>query len=213
MAAAAAAEAAADSGAAFHGSAGSHAAAGTRWSITRPPRPPPDALPPHTLPQADWDAVSAAALALFAFGQAEAAQRGLLLVDTKYEFGKDEQGNILLIDEIHTPDSSRYWLAESYAARHAGGQEPENIDKEFLRLWFRAHCDPYKDEVRGASGGWVWGGWGLGSTHPGVWGATHPSEGPLPRRVAGLESIPDCVAAGGPGIKGRRAADGGGSQR
>ncbi|KAL4448091.1 hypothetical protein ABPG75_005310 [Micractinium tetrahymenae] len=97
--------------------------------------------------QEDWDAVSAAALALFAFGQEQAAQRGLLLVDTKYEFGKDEDGNILLIDEIHTPDSSRYWIADTYKQRHAEGQEPQNIDKEFLRLWFRANCDPYSDPV------------------------------------------------------------------
>ena len=68
----------------------------------------------------DWEAVSAAALRLFAFGQAAAAARGLLLVDTKYEFGKDAAtGEILLIDEIHTPDSSRYWLADSYEQRHA----------------------------------------------------------------------------------------------
>lgn len=50
--------------------------------------------------------------------------------------------------QIHTPDSSRYWLADSYESRHAAGQEPQNIDKEFLRLWFRSRCDPYKDEVR-----------------------------------------------------------------
>jgi phosphoribosylaminoimidazole-succinocarboxamide synthase len=62
-------------------------------------------------------------------------------------------GNILLIDEIHTPDSSRYWLAGSYEQRHAAGQEPQNIDKEFLRLWFRANCDPYNDEVRREAGG------------------------------------------------------------
>ncbi|WIA22008.1 hypothetical protein OEZ85_004362 [Tetradesmus obliquus] len=97
--------------------------------------------------QADWDTASSAALALFAHGQAEAAQRGLLLVDTKYELGKDAEGNILLLDEIHTPDSSRYWLADSYESRHAAGQEAQNIDKEFLRLWFRSRCDPYKDEV------------------------------------------------------------------
>ena len=95
---------------------------------------------------ADWEAASAAALALFAFGQAEAARRGLLLVDTKYEFGRDPAtGAVTLVDEIHTPDSSRYWLAASYAARHAAGAEPESVDKEFLRLWFRAHCDPYAD--------------------------------------------------------------------
>ncbi|KAL6770325.1 hypothetical protein ACKKBG_A34505 [Auxenochlorella protothecoides x Auxenochlorella symbiontica] len=97
--------------------------------------------------QADWDTASTAALELFRFGQAEAAKRGLLLVDTKYEFGKDGAGTIRLVDEIHTPDSSRYWLAGSYEARHAAGQEPENVDKEFLRLWFRGACDPYNDPV------------------------------------------------------------------
>jgi phosphoribosylaminoimidazole-succinocarboxamide synthase len=97
--------------------------------------------------QQDWEKASNAALELFQFGQIEAAKRGLLLVDTKYEFGKDQDGNILLVDEIHTPDSSRYWIAETYDSRHARGEEPQNIDKEFLRLWFRANCDPYKDEV------------------------------------------------------------------
>lgn len=53
----------------------------------------------------------------------------------------------MLIDEIHTPDSSRYWQADSYQARIDAGQEPQNFDKEFLRLWFKEHCDPYKDEV------------------------------------------------------------------
>jgi phosphoribosylaminoimidazole-succinocarboxamide synthase len=96
---------------------------------------------------AHWEAASAAALALFAFGQEEAARRGLLLVDTKYEFGLDPEGRIVLVDEIHTPDSSRYWVAGTYAARHAAGQEPQNIDKEFLRLWFRDNCDPYNDAV------------------------------------------------------------------
>lgn len=97
--------------------------------------------------QEDWDTVSAAALRLFSFGQAEAAKRGLLLVDTKYEFGKDADGNIRIIDEMHTPDSSRYWIASTYHERHEAELEPENIDKEFLRLWFRQVCDPYKDEV------------------------------------------------------------------
>lgn len=97
--------------------------------------------------QADWDVTSKLALALFKFGQEESAKRDMLLVDTKYEFGKDEAGNIMLIDEVHTPDSSRYWIADTYMERHAAGLEPENIDKEFLRLWFRARCDPYKDAV------------------------------------------------------------------
>jgi phosphoribosylaminoimidazole-succinocarboxamide synthase len=95
--------------------------------------------------QAEWDFSAAKALELFAFGQKLAAERGLILVDTKYEFGVDEAGEILLIDEIHTPDSSRYWLADSYAERVAAGKEPDMIDKEFFRLWFRERCDPYKD--------------------------------------------------------------------
>lgn len=95
----------------------------------------------------DWERCSAAALELFAFGQRKAAEHGLILVDTKYEMGRSESGEILLIDEIHTPDSSRYWLAASYADRMAAGREPENVDKEFLRLWFRDNCDPYKDAV------------------------------------------------------------------
>lgn len=97
--------------------------------------------------QAQWDYCAAKALELFAFGQAQAQERGLILVDTKYEFGVDANGEILLIDEIHTPDSSRYWLAHSYDARMAAGESPENIDKEFLRLWFKNHCDPYNDAV------------------------------------------------------------------
>jgi len=61
--------------------------------------------------------------------------------------GKTESGEIVLIDEIHTPDSSRYWLAEGYDERFEKGLDPENIDKEFLRLWFRDNCDPYNDAV------------------------------------------------------------------
>src|SRR5262249_29900153 len=78
-------------------------------------------------------------------GQETAANRGLILVDTKYEFGTDERGDLVLIDEIHTPDSSRYWQLASYAERMKAGQEPEYFDKEFLRLWFKEHSDPYKD--------------------------------------------------------------------
>ena len=97
--------------------------------------------------QEDFDICAKASLEVFALGQKIAAERGLILVDTKYELGKDEDGNILLIDEVHTPDSSRYWLASSYEERMAQGLEPENIDKEFLRLWFAKNCDPYKDET------------------------------------------------------------------
>jgi phosphoribosylaminoimidazole-succinocarboxamide synthase len=93
----------------------------------------------------EWEHASKAVLALYQFGVAEAKKRNLILVDTKYELGKDTEGNIVLIDEVHTPDSSRYWLEASYQERFAAGLEPENIDKEFLRLWFLNHCDPYND--------------------------------------------------------------------
>jgi len=95
----------------------------------------------------EWDMTSTAALRLFEYGVEQAHQHGLILVDTKYEMGRDASGNIILVDEIHTPDSSRYWLASNYEQRFTTGQEPENIDKEFLRLWFINHCDPYHDET------------------------------------------------------------------
>lgn len=94
-----------------------------------------------------WEQISDAALKLFAFGQQVAAHSGLILVDTKYEFGVDQSGQLMLIDELHTPDSSRYWDAKDYQAKIDAGQQPEPYDKEMLRLWFRANCDPYADEV------------------------------------------------------------------
>lgn len=87
------------------------------------------------VPEAVYTRMEAAALALFARGQALAAERGLILVDTKYEFG-DCAGELLLVDEVHTVDSSRYWEAASYAERFAAGEEPETFDKEFLRRWY-----------------------------------------------------------------------------
>ncbi len=96
--------------------------------------------------QEDWDFCSQKALELFKFGQKKANENGMILVDTKYEMGRDNDGNILLIDEIHTPDSSRYWIADTYEERMLSGQEPQNIDKEFLRLWFVDNCDPYNDK-------------------------------------------------------------------
>jgi len=109
------------------------------------PIAPEDLLREGLMSEEQWAVVSEAALELFAFGQREALERGLILVDTKYEFGLDPDGTICLIDEIHTPDSSRYWLSSSYEARLGAGLEPENIDKEFLRLWYRDNCDPYND--------------------------------------------------------------------
>lgn len=93
-----------------------------------------------------WGKLEKIVFALFARGTKIAKQHGLILVDTKYELGVDENGAIILIDEIHTPDSSRYWLSTSYEQRLSEGMEPENIDKEFLRLWFRDHADPYNDK-------------------------------------------------------------------
>ena len=97
--------------------------------------------------QKDWDYCSQIALELFAFGQVKSRQNGMILVDTKYEMGRDKDGIIRLIDEIHTPDSSRYWVANTYEERMSAGQEPQNIDKEFLRLWFVDNCDPYNDKI------------------------------------------------------------------
>lgn len=96
---------------------------------------------------AQWQELSEKALAVFARGREIAAKNGLILVDTKYEFGFDKDGQITLADEIHTPDSSRYWLRSSYEERLKAGQEPESLDKEFLRLWISARCDPYKEKV------------------------------------------------------------------
>ncbi len=99
------------------------------------------------LTPAQWDEVSAAALALFARGQQMAAERGLILVDTKYEFGTDPSGKILIADEIHTPDSSRYWIASGYEAAFESGTRPPSFDKDVIRSWVAARCDPYHDPL------------------------------------------------------------------
>ncbi len=83
----------------------------------------------------DFDAAEALVMKLFAIGQEHCAARGLILVDTKYELGKDERGDIVVIDEIHTPDSSRFWFAKSYEERFARGEAPESFDKEYVRRW------------------------------------------------------------------------------
>jgi phosphoribosylaminoimidazole-succinocarboxamide synthase len=101
-----------------------------------------------------WEQVEEAALALFARGTEVAARQGLILVDTKYEMGLDEAGRLTVADEIHTPDSSRYWIAATYQERHARGEEPESLDKEFLRLWLRErgitdqNIPPLDEEIR-----------------------------------------------------------------
>lgn len=83
----------------------------------------------------EWEQLSHYVLMLYARGVEVAARQGVILVDTKYEFGRNKEGKIVLIDEIHTPDSSRFWITNSYEQRLSEGKEPENINKEFLRLW------------------------------------------------------------------------------
>lgn len=103
----------------------------------------------------DFDAAAEIAAALFARGQSWCADRGLILVDTKYELGKDRDGNIVVIDEIHTPDSSRFWFADSYADRFASGRDPESFDKEYVRRYLAGigftgdgPIPPLPDDVR-----------------------------------------------------------------
>jgi phosphoribosylaminoimidazole-succinocarboxamide synthase len=103
----------------------------------------------------DFDAAADMAARLFAFGQEHCARQGLILVDTKYEFGKDADGRIRVIDEIHTPDSSRFWFAESYRERFDKGMPPESFDKEYVRRWLSEQgftgdgpIPPIPDEVK-----------------------------------------------------------------
>ena len=94
--------------------------------------------------QSEWDYIAETALDLFQMGQQHAEARGLILVDTKYEFGRDSEGNLLLIDEVHTCDSSRYWIQGSYEERMAAGKEPEKYDKDIVRDYIKANVkDPY----------------------------------------------------------------------
>ncbi len=89
------------------------------------------------MPASEFDTAAKLAMELFAFGQKQCAERGLILVDTKYEFGKTKDGRIVIIDEIHTPDSSRFWFQSSYPERFESGQPPESFDKEYVRRWLK----------------------------------------------------------------------------
>ena len=82
-----------------------------------------------------FDRAAEMAERLFAFGQARAAERGLILVDTKYEIGETGDGDLAVIDEIHTPDSSRYWYLDTYDQRMAASEHPRSLDKEYVRRW------------------------------------------------------------------------------
>src|SRR3989344_2506394 len=101
------------------------------------PLTPKEAVGEEIVSQKLWDQMAKVAIKLFLRGQKIAKSRGLILVDTKYEFGLDEKGKLTLIDEIHTPDSSRWWKEGSQ----------DFMDKEFLRLWFKEQSDPYNDKV------------------------------------------------------------------
>lgn len=94
-----------------------------------------------------WDELSAISLFLYARGRELAATRGLILADTKYEFGIDADGHIVLADEIHTPDSSRFWRAATYEDRFAKGERPDSFDKDVVRSWVGERCDPYRDPI------------------------------------------------------------------
>ena len=96
----------------------------------------------------EWRICKEYALKLFKFGQELSEKNGLILVDTKYEFGKDKSGNILLVDELHTPDSSRYWFKNSYIERFNNRKEPESIDKEIVRKWVKENYkNPYDLDI------------------------------------------------------------------
>jgi phosphoribosylaminoimidazole-succinocarboxamide synthase len=111
------------------------------------PLTPAEILEHKLLTAGQWDELHATALALFARGQELAEERGLILADTKYEFGVTAEGSIMLADEIHTPDSSRYWHRASYQSRFEAGQRPDSFDKDFVRSWVAERCDPYADEI------------------------------------------------------------------
>jgi phosphoribosylaminoimidazole-succinocarboxamide synthase len=104
---------------------------------------------------ADFDRAAEMAMSLFAAGQKVCAERGLILVDTKYELGKTPAGEIVVIDEIHTPDSSRFWMAATYDERFATEMDPEPLDKDFVRRYYTAlgyrgdgEAPPLPPEVR-----------------------------------------------------------------
>tara|TARA_R100001163_G_C5068488_1_gene208923 strand:+ start:11872 stop:13977 length:2106 start_codon:yes stop_codon:yes gene_type:complete len=95
----------------------------------------------------EWEYIERKALELFHFASVTVARMGLILVDTKMEFGRDCKGRIVLIDEVFTPDSSRYWVASSYKERFLIGQSPERLDKDLIREWVASRCDPYDTNI------------------------------------------------------------------
>ncbi len=103
----------------------------------------------------DFDEAAGLAMKLFDAGQSLCAERGLILVDTKYEFGRTPDGRLVVIDEVHTPDSSRFWQSATYEERLRAGQDPDPLDKDFVRRWYigqgykgDGEAPPMPDEVR-----------------------------------------------------------------
>lgn len=117
----------------------------TKFEVHDRPLTPQEAVEEGLVDAGVWERLQKIALELFEYGRQQAESKGLILVDTKYEFGLDKNGEIVLIDEIHTPDSSRYWLPDSYQEKIDRGEEPDNYDKEYLRLWYKKQFDPYSD--------------------------------------------------------------------
>jgi len=97
--------------------------------------------------QVEYEFVQNKSLELFEFGKKIADAAGFILVDTKYEFGRTADNEIILIDEVHTCDSSRFWIKETYNAKFTEGIEPDKLDKDCVRDWVKSVCDPYNDEI------------------------------------------------------------------
>ena len=103
----------------------------------------------NIMTQEQWNICKNYAYKLFEFGQKIASNNGLILVDTKYEFGIDKTGNIILVDELHTPDSSRYWFQKTYEEKMLKKEEPDSIDKEIIRKWVKnKYKDPYDLNIK-----------------------------------------------------------------
>jgi phosphoribosylaminoimidazole-succinocarboxamide synthase len=119
----------------------------TTKGIVDKPISPAEIVSEGHMTQAEYNFVQTKALELFEFGQKVADAAGFILVDTKYEFGKTNTGEIILIDELHTCDSSRYWIKETYLENFIEGKEPDKLDKDCVRDWVKSVCDPYKDEI------------------------------------------------------------------
>lgn len=118
----------------------------TKGKVAKPISPT-EIVSDNWMTQEEYDFVQAKALELFEFGQKVADTAGFILVDTKYEFGKTNDGEIILIDELHTCDSSHYWIKETYLDNFIAGKEPDKHDKDCLRDWVNSVCHPSNGEI------------------------------------------------------------------